>query len=190
MACLTMSYCHKQQSALAHAQAQCPSDQCRSNMQQLGARPRPAPTAGGSGAAPHPTGLCPVRGALGQYNLHRCPRGRRKLHDEERRRPMMAVVQSTAADGGPARAAAAQAGSTWPAGRPTFGVFVCTGSAAIAEGLAHGGVDWLCLDMQHGAVGYAELLGLLQAAASAPKTRCIVRVGGPSDRYGIQQALE
>ncbi|KXZ48797.1 hypothetical protein GPECTOR_25g381 [Gonium pectorale] len=55
--------------------------------------------------------------------------------------------------------------------------------------LAHSGVDWLCLDMQHGAVGYAELAGLLQATASG-RAKTIVRVGGPSDRFGIQQALD
>lgn len=41
-------------------------------------------------------------------------------------------------------------------------MFVCSGSPLVAEALAHTGVDWLCLDTQHGAVGYGELLRLLQ----------------------------
>ncbi|KAG2447144.1 hypothetical protein HYH02_007890 [Chlamydomonas schloesseri] len=72
-----------------------------------------------------------------------------------------------------------------------YGVFVCSGSPLVAEALAHSGVDWLCLDTQHGAVGYGELLRLLQATCSAPRRpQTIVRVGGPSDRFGIQQALD
>ncbi|GLC46166.1 hypothetical protein PLESTF_001115100 [Pleodorina starrii] len=59
----------------------------------------------------------------------------------------------------------------------------------MAEALSHSGVDWLCLDTQHGAVGYAELAGLLQATASG-RAQTIVRVGGPTDRFGIQQALD
>lgn len=69
------------------------------------------------------------------------------------------------------------------------GLFVCSGSPAIAEALAHSGLDWICLDAQHGAVSYATLHDLLAATSGAPARR-IVRVGGPDDRYGMQQALE
>ncbi|GIL49249.1 hypothetical protein Vafri_5331, partial [Volvox africanus] len=75
----------------------------------------------------------------------------------------------------------------WKAAR--YGLFVSSGSPAVAEALSHSGVDWLCLDTQHGAVGYAELAGLLQATTSG-RVQTIVRVGGPTDRFGIQQALD
>ena len=59
----------------------------------------------------------------------------------------------------------------------------------MAELLAHSGVDWLVLDMQHAPVGYAQLAHMLRAARSGSAS-LLVRVGGPSDQYGIQQALE
>lgn len=47
-----------------------------------------------------------------------------------------------------------------------------------------------CLsDTQHGPVDYSTLHNML-AATSAGKAKRIVRVGGPDDRYGMQQALE
>lgn len=71
----------------------------------------------------------------------------------------------------------------------TFGIFVSSGSPAAAEAISFSGVDWVCIDTQHGAVGYAELAHLIRAVALG-RARSIVRVGGPDDRYGIQQALE
>jgi 4-hydroxy-2-oxoheptanedioate aldolase len=70
-----------------------------------------------------------------------------------------------------------------------FGIMVASGSPAIAEAVAASGVDWLCIDAQHGAVTY-EVLGNMLAACSSHGARVIVRVGGPSDRFGIQQALD
>jgi 4-hydroxy-2-oxoheptanedioate aldolase len=60
----------------------------------------------------------------------------------------------------------------------------------MAEAAAASGFDWLCLDAQHGAVPPDRLKNLLTAAAAGGRAKCIVRVGGPSDRFGIQQALE
>lgn len=71
-----------------------------------------------------------------------------------------------------------------------FGLFVCSGSPEMAEAAAASGFDWLCLDAQHGAVPPDRLKNLLTAAAAGGRAKCIVRVGGPSDRFGIQQALE
>ena len=35
----------------------------------------------------------------------------------------------------------------------SLGLFVCSGSPAIAEAMGHAGADWICIDAQHGAVG-------------------------------------
>jgi 4-hydroxy-2-oxoheptanedioate aldolase len=64
-----------------------------------------------------------------------------------------------------------------------------SGSPAIAEAVAASGVDWLCIDAQHGPITY-DSLGNILAACSSHKAKVIVRVGGPSDKFGIQQALE
>eukprot|EP00877_Chromochloris_zofingiensis_P009736 jgi/Chrzof1/5015/Cz15g08180.t1 len=70
-----------------------------------------------------------------------------------------------------------------------YGIFVCSASPTIAEALCHSGVDWICLDGQHGPVDYSTLSNLLTATAGG-KAKRIVRVGGPQDRFGVQQALE
>jgi 2-dehydro-3-deoxyglucarate aldolase/4-hydroxy-2-oxoheptanedioate aldolase len=51
------------------------------------------------------------------------------------------------------------------AGEPMLGTFLNLGSPAAAEACAMGGFEWLLIDLEHGAGGYAELLGQLQAAA-------------------------
>jgi 2-keto-3-deoxy-L-rhamnonate aldolase RhmA len=71
---------------------------------------------------------------------------------------------------------------------PSYGLFVCSGSAEVAEAVGAAAPDWMCLDAQHGAVPYDRLKFMLCAAGS--KSKKIVRVGGPTDRFGIQQALE
>jgi 2-keto-3-deoxy-L-rhamnonate aldolase RhmA len=55
--------------------------------------------------------------------------------------------------------------------------------------MSHSGLDWVCLDAQHGPVSY-DVLGQMLAATATGKAKRIVRVGGPTDRFGIQQALE
>lgn len=71
----------------------------------------------------------------------------------------------------------------------SYGLFVCSGSPQIAEAMSHSGLDWVCLDAQHGPVSY-DVLGQMLAATATGKAKRIVRVGGPTDRFGIQQALE
>lgn len=70
----------------------------------------------------------------------------------------------------------------------SYGIFICSGSPEVAEAIGAAGPDWVCLDAQHGAVPYDRLKFMLCAAGS--KSKKIVRVGGPTDRFGIQQALE
>ena len=75
------------------------------------------------------------------------------------------------------------------AGQPKLGLFLNAHSPTVAEQLAHSGYDWLLVDTQHGPMGYEKLSAML-AAISNGGAKSMVRVGGYSDRPGIQQALD
>jgi 4-hydroxy-2-oxoheptanedioate aldolase len=74
-------------------------------------------------------------------------------------------------------------------GRPKFGLFVNSHSPTVAEQLAHSGYDWLLVDTQHGPMGFETLSGML-AGIELGGAISMVRVGGHTDRPGIQQALD
>jgi 4-hydroxy-2-oxoheptanedioate aldolase len=74
-------------------------------------------------------------------------------------------------------------------GRPKMGLFVNSHSPTVAEQLAHSGYDWLLVDTQHGPMGYETLSGMLAGIESGGAIS-LVRVGGHTDRPGIQQALD
>src|SRR5215813_902989 len=74
-------------------------------------------------------------------------------------------------------------------GRPKFGLFVNSHSPTVAEQLAHSGYDWLLVDTQHGPMGYETLSGMLAGIENGGAIS-LVRVGGHTDRPGIQQALD
>lgn len=76
------------------------------------------------------------------------------------------------------------------AGSPSYGLFVCSGSPEVTEAMAAAAPDWMCLDAQHAAVPYDRLKAMLCAAGNSSSSKLIVRVGGPGDRFGIQQALD
>lgn len=75
------------------------------------------------------------------------------------------------------------------AGTPKFGLFVNSHSPTVAEQLAHSGYDWLLVDTQHGPMGYEQLSAMICGIGSGG-AKSMVRVGGFSDRPGIQQALD
>jgi 4-hydroxy-2-oxoheptanedioate aldolase len=75
------------------------------------------------------------------------------------------------------------------AGQPKLGLFLNAHSPTVAEQLAHSGYDWLLVDTQHGPMGYEKLSAMLSGIANGG-SKSIVRVGGYSDRPGIQQALD
>src|SRR2546429_4806317 len=75
------------------------------------------------------------------------------------------------------------------AGTPKLGLFLNSHSPTVAEQLAYSGYDWLLVDTQHGPMGNESLSGML-AGISNGGAKSMVRVGGYSDRPGIQQALE
>ena len=75
------------------------------------------------------------------------------------------------------------------AGTPKLGLFLNSHSPTVAEQLAHSGYDWLLVDSQHGPMGYEKLSAML-AGISNGGAKSLVRVGGYSDRPGIQQSLD
>lgn len=70
----------------------------------------------------------------------------------------------------------------WAQGEVTFGAWLSIPSSFSAEVMAHQGFDWVCIDMQHGAVDYQVALTMLQAIGST-QTIPIVRV--PWNEPGI-----
>jgi len=75
------------------------------------------------------------------------------------------------------------------AGQPKLGLFLNAHSPTVAEQLAHSGYDWLLVDTQHGPMGYEKLSAMLSGIANGG-AKSMVRIGGYSDRPGIQQALD
>src|SRR4051812_45615535 len=74
-------------------------------------------------------------------------------------------------------------------GTTKMGLFLNSHSPTVAEQLAHSGYDWLLVDTQHGPMGNECLSGMLAGIANGGATS-MVRVGGFSDRAGIQQSLD
>jgi 4-hydroxy-2-oxoheptanedioate aldolase len=74
-------------------------------------------------------------------------------------------------------------------GRPKLGLFLNSHSPTVAEQLAYSGYDWLLVDTQHGPMGYESLSAML-AGVSNGGVKSLVRVGGYTDRAGIQQTLD
>ncbi|GAB4814297.1 hypothetical protein N2152v2_001343 [Parachlorella kessleri] len=74
-------------------------------------------------------------------------------------------------------------------GQPTFGLFLDSASPLVAEQVAAFGYDYVLVDAQHSPVDHTQLAAML-TAISAAGCPSLVRVGGPHDRAGIQQALD
>src|SRR6478736_1283723 len=51
----------------------------------------------------------------------------------------------------------------WAAGTPTLGAWLSIPSTMVAEVTARTGFDYVCADLQHGALDYADSVGLFQA---------------------------
>ncbi|OLC23584.1 MAG: 2,4-dihydroxyhept-2-ene-1,7-dioic acid aldolase [Chloroflexi bacterium 13_1_40CM_3_65_12] len=76
----------------------------------------------------------------------------------------------------------------WERGEPTLGGWCVIPSPFAAELMGRAGYDWICIDTQHGLIGYDQMLPMLQAL-SATGTPAFVRVpwNQPSD---IMKALD
>jgi 4-hydroxy-2-oxoheptanedioate aldolase len=62
-------------------------------------------------------------------------------------------------------------------GEVTLGLMCAIPSGFTVELLAGAGFDWLCVNMQHGLVGYADMVEMIRAADSKG-TPTLVRVAG------------
>jgi 4-hydroxy-2-oxoheptanedioate aldolase len=76
----------------------------------------------------------------------------------------------------------------WRAGQQTIGGWLSLGNTHTAELMANAGFDWLCIDLQHGLLDYADLLHMLPAI-STTETTPIVRVAG-NDPKDIMKVLD
>lgn len=63
----------------------------------------------------------------------------------------------------------------WDKGEPTVGGWCVIPSPFTAELMGRAGYDWVCIDTQHGLIGYDQMLPMLQAL-SATGTPAFVRV--------------
>jgi 4-hydroxy-2-oxoheptanedioate aldolase len=74
--------------------------------------------------------------------------------------------------------------------RTTVGVVLQSASPLVANSLSAAGFDWLVIDPLHSPISQTEAFGMLTAIGDANPTPVLMRVGGPSDRSGIQQATD
>lgn len=63
----------------------------------------------------------------------------------------------------------------WARQEAALGGWLTVPSAVSAEVVAHCGFDWICIDMQHGLIGFADMVRMLQGIASSAATP-LVRV--------------
>ena len=76
----------------------------------------------------------------------------------------------------------------WGEGRPAFGLWSVVPGSFGVEILARTGVDYVCVDQQHGLIGYDAMVPMLQAieaGGAAPITRVL-----SGDPYGIMKSLD
>lgn len=76
----------------------------------------------------------------------------------------------------------------WAEGRTAFGLWAAIPSSFSAELVAGAGVDYVCVDQQHGVVNYASMVPMLQAigaTGAAPITRVL-----SNDPFRIMKALD
>ncbi len=72
--------------------------------------------------------------------------------------------------------------ATWRAGGIAYGAWLCIPSSISAEAVAHQGFDYVCVDMQHGVIGYEAAVSMLQGISTSDATP-IVRV--PWNEFSI-----
>ena len=65
----------------------------------------------------------------------------------------------------------------WREGKPAVGGFLAIPSSFSAEIMAHAGLDWLCVDLQHGCIDFVDAVPML-TAISTTATTPFVRVPG------------
>ena len=68
------------------------------------------------------------------------------------------------------------------AGKPVFGTLLTIPSAPLASSVAHAGLDWLCVDMEHGPIDIGATHAMTMATAGSP---CAPIVRIPHDNLSI-----
>jgi len=76
----------------------------------------------------------------------------------------------------------------WASGRPALGLWSSLGDPIVAELLAAGPFDYVCVDLQHGASSFSELPAICQAMLAAGRAP-VVRVPW-NEPVGIMRALD
>jgi 2-keto-3-deoxy-L-rhamnonate aldolase RhmA len=74
--------------------------------------------------------------------------------------------------------------------RPTVGVVLQSASPLVANSMSAAGFDWLVIDPINSPLSQLESFALQTAVGDANPTPVLMRVGGPGDRSGIQQATD
>ena len=75
--------------------------------------------------------------------------------------------------------------AAWSAGRPVRGVWCAAPSSVSAEVAALAGPDYVCVDMQHGAVGYSDAVPMLQAVQGAGAVPLVRVPAGDAATIGV-----
>lgn len=76
------------------------------------------------------------------------------------------------------------------AARTTVGVVLQSASPLVASSMSAAGFDWLVVDPLNSPLSQTEAFAMQAAIGDANPTPVLMRVGGPSDRSGIQQATD
>jgi len=58
----------------------------------------------------------------------------------------------------------------WREGKPAVGGWLSLPHCVVAETMAHTGLDWLCVDMQHGCIDYSDAVPMLTAISTTNVT--------------------
>ena len=74
--------------------------------------------------------------------------------------------------------------------RPTVGVVLQSASPLVAHSMSAAGFDWLVIDPINSPLSQIELFAMQTAVGDGNPTPVLMRVGGPTDRSGIQQATD
>ena len=72
----------------------------------------------------------------------------------------------------------------------TVGVVLQSASPLVAHSMSAAGFDWLVIDPINSPLSQLESFAMQTAVGDANPTPVLMRVGGPSDRSGIQQATD
>jgi 2-keto-3-deoxy-L-rhamnonate aldolase RhmA len=74
--------------------------------------------------------------------------------------------------------------------QPTVGVVLQSASPLVAHSMSAAGFDWLVIDPINSPLSQIESFAMQTAVGDANPTPVLMRIGGPTDRSGIQQATD